>query len=259
MRVLWTLLGVSSLIGAAGINGRGGPSAADARAASALTDEPVAIRAPFKVGEKLEYAAKVNFVSAGHASMVVQGIDSVRGHETFHTSFDIAGRVLFFHVNDHYESWFDRTSLVSLHLEEHVDESKRKADKVYDFYPARRVYVRNGEENPSVSQPLDEGSFLYFLRALPLEVGKTYTFDRYYQTAKNPVVVTVDRREHIKLPAGEFDAIVLKPVIKSRGLFSESGQAEVWVSADSTHTLLKLKSKLPIGTLYLELKDIGHE
>jgi hypothetical protein len=248
MRVLWALLGVSSIIGVTGVSAGGGRASHAPRPAASVPDEPVAIRAPFKVGEKLEYSAKVNFMNAGRASMIVEGMDSVRGHETFHTTFDIAGRVLFFHVNDHYESWFDRTSLVSLHLEEHIDESKRKIDKTYDFYPARRVYVRNGEENPSVSQPLDEGSFLYFLRSLPLEVGKTYSFDRYYQTAKNPVIITVDRREHIKLPAGEFDAIVLKPVIKSRGLFSESAQAEVWVSADSTHTLLKLKSKLPIGT-----------
>jgi len=29
----------------------------------------------------------------------------------------------------------------------------------------------------------------------------------------------------------------------------------VWFSDDSTRTLLRLKSKLPVGTLYLELKN----
>jgi hypothetical protein len=116
--------------------------------------------------------------------------------------------------------------------------------------------VRNGgQENPSVAEPLDEGSFIYFMRSVPLEVGKTYSFDRYYHPDRNPVVIYVDRKEHIKVPAGEFDAIVVKPTIKSKGLFSENGQAEVWFSDDSTRTLLRLKSKLPIGTLYLELKN----
>ena len=56
------------------------------------------------------------------------------------------------------------------------------------------------------------------------------------------------------MPAGEFDAIVVKPTIKSKGLFSENGQAEVWFADDSAHTVLRLKSKLPFGTLYLELR-----
>jgi uncharacterized protein DUF3108 len=218
--------------------------------------EPAPYRVPFKVGEKLEYQAKVNFVNAGKATMTVEDIVPIRGHPTYHTVFNIRGGVLFFHVDDHYESWFDTTNLVSLHHVQHIDETKYSTDKTYDFYPDRRVYVRNGgQENPSVAEPLDEGSFIYFMRSVPLQVGKTYSFDRYYHPDRNPVVIYVDRKEHIKVPAGEFDAIVVKPTIKSKGLFSENGQAEVWFSDDSTRTLLRLKSKLPIGTLYLELKN----
>ncbi len=215
-----------------------------------------AVRIPFKVGEKLEYQAKVNFVSAGKATMSVEDIVTIRGRPTYHTVFHVRGRVLFFHVDDHYESWFDTTSLVSLRHVQHIDETKYSTDKTYEFYPERRVYVRNnGPENPSVAEPLDEGSFIYFMRSVPLEVGKTYSFDRYYHPDRNPVLIYVDRKEHIKVPAGEFDAIVVKPTIKSKGLFSENGQAEVWFSDDSNHTLLRLKSKLPVGTLYLELKN----
>jgi hypothetical protein len=213
-------------------------------------------RMPFKVGEKLEYQAKVNFVSAGKATMSVEDIVTIRGRPAYHTVFEVHGHVLFFHVDDHYESWFDTTDLVSLRHVQHIDETKYSTDKTYEFYPERRVYVRNGgPENPSVAEPLDEGSFIYFMRSVPLQVGKTYSFDRYYHPDRNPVVIYVDRKEHIKVPAGEFDAIVVKPTIKSKGLFSENGQAEVWFSDDSAHTLLRLKSKLPIGTLYLELKN----
>lgn len=212
-------------------------------------------RLPFGVGERLSYQAKVNFLNAGSASMSVEDVEPVRGHSTFHTIFDVRGRVLFFHVNDHYESWFDTTSLISLHHTQSIDEGSRKDERSYDFYPERKVYVRNGQENPSVAEPLDEGSFIYFMRTLKLEVGKTYEFNRYYHPDRNPVVIKVVRREHVQVPAGDFDAIVLQPTIKSRGLFSEGGQAEVWFADDSAHTLLRLKSKLSFGTLYLELKQ----
>ena len=211
-------------------------------------------RLPFVVGERLTYNAKVSAMNAGKATISVEGIEMVRGIPTFHTIFDVRGRVLFKRFANHYESWFDTTSLVSLRLSQKTDD----VDKKYEFFPEQKIYIRNGDgiQNPSVSMPLDECSFLYYLRSLPLEIGKTYTVDRYYHAEKNPIVVTVLRKEHISVPAGEFDAIVLKPVIKSNGLFSERGDAEVWLASDASHTLLKLKSKLALGTLYLELKTI---
>ena len=250
IRTVAILAGIVGLVGATGFAASRNPASAPER--------PTTRRAnvvPFRVGEKMTYQAKVNFLNAGTATMSVEGIEEIRGRPTYHTVFDVRGRVLMFHVNDHYESWFDTASLVSLHHVQHIDETKNSADRTYDFYPERKVYVRNGVENPSVAEPLDEGSFVYFMRSVPLEVGKTYEFNRYYHVDRNPVVIQVVRKEHIKVPAGEFDAIVVKPIIKSKGLFSEHGEAEVWFSDDSTRKLLRLKSKLPFGTLYLELKN----
>jgi hypothetical protein len=224
--------------------------------AKAWRPEPDPIRVPFKVGERLTYQAKVNVFNAGSATMSVEGIETVRGRPTYHTIFNVKGKVLFFHVDDHYESWFDTTSLVSLRHIQRIDQTKYKADKTYDFYPERKVYVRNNEEKASVAEPLDEGSFLYFMRSVPLEVGKTYEFHRYYNAERNPVIIKVERKERVKVPAGEFDAFVLRPTIKSKGLFGENGQAEVWIADDSTRMIVKVKSKLPVGTLHLELKHI---
>jgi hypothetical protein len=249
MRTLLMVLGATGLVAAADIR-------PIQPAAPVQGEGPIKI--PFKVGEKLSYTAKLNFINAGEASMSVEGIEPIRGQPTYHTIFNVKGRVLFFHVDDHYESWFDTTNLVSLHHIQHIDESNHQVDKTYDFYPDRKVYVRNGEEKPSVAEPLDEGSFIYFMRSVPLEVGKTYSFNRYYQPDKNPVIIRVDRKERITVPAGEFDAIVIEPIIKSKGLFGENGKAEVWFSDDSARTLLKLKSKLPFGTLYLELKQADY-
>ena len=245
MRTIVLLAAAAAAVGAAD---RGSTKAPEA------TPAPTETKVPFHVGEKMTYQAKVNFINAGTATMSVEDIESIRGRPTYHTIFDVRGKLLLFHVNDHYESWFDTASLVSLHHTQHIDETKNQADRTYDFYPERKIYVRNGVENPSVPDPLDEGSFIYFMRSVPLEVGKTYEFNRYYHVDRNPVVIQVERKERIKVPAGEFDAIVVKPIIKSKGLFSENGDAEIWFSDDSSRTVLRLKSKLPFGTLYLELK-----
>ena len=67
--------------------------------------------------------------------------------------------------------------------------------------------------------------------------------------------ITVLRKERIKVPAGTFDAIVIRPSVKSKGIFSENGQAEVWLSDDERHIMLQLKSKLSFGSLNLYLKS----
>jgi hypothetical protein len=213
-----------------------------------------AVTPRFKVGERLVYQAKVNFIRAGSATMSVESVEPIRGRPAYHTVFDVRGKVLFYRVNDHYESWFDTTNLASLRMIQQIEQGDYSAARNYEFYPEKRIYVRNGEERPSVPEPLDEGSFIYFMRSIPLEVGRTYTFNRYYNLERNPVVIKVVRRERVKVPFGEFDAIVAQPVIKSRGLFSENGRAEVWFADDSTRRILQLKSKLSFGTLILELK-----
>jgi hypothetical protein len=214
-------------------------------------------RKPFSVGEKLTYNAKVNFLHVGTGTMRVVGIDTVRGHTTYHTSFDVHGRMLFFSVNDHYESWFDTATMVSLRYKQDIDEGSYEAERTYEMFPERTTYSENGKpEEPGVAMPLDDGSFIYFVRTLSLDSGQTYEFNRYFKPDRNPVRLTVERKERIKVPAGEFNAIVVRPAIKTKGIFSESSNAEIWFSDDSLRLMLRLKSGLPFGTLQLELKDI---
>ena len=103
--------------------------------------------------------------------------------------------------------------------------------------------------------PLDDGSFLYFIRTIPLEIGKEYVFDRYFRPDRNPVRIQVLRREKITVPAGTFDAVVVRPIINARGVFSQNGRAEVWLSDDDKRLMLQMKSHLKFGSLNLYLKS----
>ena len=54
------------------------------------------------------------------------------------------------------------------------------------------------------------------------------------------------------------DAIVINPVIRSHGMFSENGHAEVWLSYDSTRAIVRLTGNTSFGRLRLELKSIEY-
>ena len=83
------------------------------------------------------------------------------------------------------------------------------------------------------SEPLDDVAFLYYARTLPLEVGETYTINRYFREDGNPVVLRVLRKETIRMPAGTFNTIVVQPIIQTDGLFGEGGEAEVYFTDDA--------------------------
>jgi hypothetical protein len=107
-----------------------------------------------------------------------------------------------------------------------------------------------------VPQPLDDASFLYFVRSMPLTVGETYTLQRYFKPDRNPVTIKVLRRERVKVPAGSFDAIVIQPIIKTSGIFSENGRAEIWLTDDSSRVMVQMKSQLSFGSLNLYLRSM---
>ena len=220
------------------------PAAASARAV-----------VPFFVGEKLEYDVKFGVLKVGTGSMEVHEITDVRGVQSWHTLFRFSGGIPFYRVNDKYESWFDVFSLSSRRYYQDIEEGNYTPKRRYEIFPERSVYQLNDEaEQPSVGDPLDDGSFLYFARTIPLEIGKTYTLPRYFKTDGNPVRITVLRRDTIDVPAGHFTTYVLQPTFQSKGLFSENGHAEVWITDDDRRMMVQMKSKLSIGSINLYLK-----
>jgi hypothetical protein len=216
-------------------------------------------KVPFGAGERMEYDVKFGVLRVGNAHMEVVALDNLRGRPAWHTAFWVQGGNFMYRVNDVYESWMDAETLSSLRFVQELEEGGKDTERRFEIYPERAIFVQTSKkpakEEQSVSQPLDDGSFLYFIRTIPLEVGKTYDFNRYFRPDRNPVRIKVLRKERIKVPAGTFDAIVVQPVIKTKGIFSENGHAEVWLSDDDKHIMLQLKSKLSFGSLNLYLKS----
>ena len=234
-------------------------STAFGQAATASNSSGAHAKVPFAVGEKMEYDVKFGFVRVGNAHMEVVGLENLRGRPAWHTAFYVRGGNFMYRVNDVYESWMDAETLSSLRFVQELEEGGKETERRFEIYPERAIFVQTSKkpnkEEPSVSQPLDDGSFLYFLRTIPLEVGKTYDFNRYFRPDRNPVRIRVLRKERVKVPAGTFNAIVVQPVIKTKGIFSENGHAEVWLSDDDRHIMLQLKSALSFGSLNLYLKS----
>jgi Protein of unknown function (DUF3108) len=217
--------------------------------------EEALARLPFSTGELLEFQVKFGSLSVGSARLEVVGLETVRGVPTVHTIFSVRGGVPFYRVNDRYESWFDPRDLSVLRAVQNVDQGPYERDRHFEIYPESKTFTENDKPaEPSVAGALDEGAFIFLVRTMPLEPGQTYEFSRYFRPDRNPVKIQVSRRERVKVPAGEFQTVVVQPTIKARGIFSEGGRAEVWFSDDSSRAVVQLKTKMKVGSLSLLLK-----
>jgi hypothetical protein len=103
----------------------------------------------------------------------------------------------------------------------------------------------------TTAEPLDELAFLYFLRTIPLEVGRSYAWSRYFHTAYNPIRAQVLGRESLSLPNGRSVACF---VIR---LTARTAASEVWLSDDAARLPVQLRGQLPFGQVTLRLTDVS--
>jgi hypothetical protein len=214
---------------------------------------------PFAVGEKLSYSAKLGMLTLGAGTLEVAGVDTVRGVESFRFRFRLQGKTMFYSLDDVLESWVGTQDLVSRRFVQDFVENDKTTKRHYEIFPDSGFYREQGRDKtqPTPAEPLDDAAFFYFVRITPLEVGKKYSFDRYFRKDKNPVRIEVLKREKMDLPDGsKVPCLVLHPMIDTKGLFSKRSETQIWLTDDARRLPVQIRTKFPFGTITLRLKDM---
>lgn len=211
---------------------------------------------PFKVGERLDFTARLGMLKLGEASMQVASLDTVRGEPTFLFRFRLEGGNFLFRIKNVIESWTTVDGFRSLRFHNDNSENDRTYLREYDIFPDSGFYRQHGKEGtqPTPKQPLDDASLLYFVRTTPLEVGQVYRFDKYFINEKNPLIVRVLKAETMELPDGsKVECLVLNPVIDDKGMFADRAEARLWITNDARRIPVQIRSRYSWGTVTLRL------
>jgi hypothetical protein len=219
---------------------------------------------PFAVGERLEYSAKFGVLNVGSATIEVAGLDTLRGEPAWHFRFLMNASALFgrFKINSTIESWTTVDQFHSLRFRRENIQNGKQYLRSFEIF-GDSGYYRQVEPEPlppdaSPSNPLDDASFLYFVRSTPLEVGKTYRFERYYWAARNPITIRVVKRQTAELPDGtRVPCLVLNPVVGETGLFGKQAQAQLLLTDDARRIPVEIRSRYSFGTVTLKLERIA--
>jgi hypothetical protein len=190
--------------------------------------------------------------------MWIEGPVDVRGTSTYVLRFDSRIRVAFLTAISNSSSWFDPLRGSSLRFFKHERNPLARSDEAVDLFPDQKEWKSaKGEIGQSLSStPLDELSFMYFIRTLPMTPGSTYRFDRHFDQARNPITISVIRREVIPTPLGELKVFLVEMRVRDPRHYKGEGLIRIYLTDDDCRLPARIESTMPvIGTAILTINS----
>ena len=214
---------------------------------------------PFAVGERLVYEGRARGIG-GRGAMWIEGPVNVRGVETFELHFDFAARFGPVSVSQKSVSWLDPSRMAALRFSKQERSPISRHSETIELYPdERRWEGSDGQSGGSPTNlPLDELSFIYFVRTLPLLSDSVLTFTRHFDVVRSPTTVRVLGHESITTPAGTFVTAIVEMRVRDAKHYKGEGSIRFAISDDRCRLPVRIESDIPgAGKVVLTLADAG--
>jgi hypothetical protein len=217
---------------------------------------------PFSVTEKFVYDLTWAGIKAGTASMEL-GNDRDR-IKIISVAQSAKWVSIFYTVDDRVQSIVSRgpdgSSLglpVSYRLKLREGSHRKDKEVIFDHERNRARYIDHLKQEykemvvpPFVFDPI---SSFFYLRTLRLVVGEPVYITIFDSKKVYDVEVQVLRKEEVTVPEGTFRTIVVKPLMKSEGIFYRKGEIFIWLTDDARHIPVKMQTKVKIGSITASL------
>ncbi len=223
---------------------------------------PAPLEAASSVNKRFVYYIYWSGIKAGEAVMnytsTPEGI-TIRTHATsapivtfFYPVDDISESTLY---PDGYPKKFIVKVRQGRHRRDKVTYFERKTDGKPQKIIYNNILDDTTEEFFFERQAYDPLSAFYEMTKWGLKIGQKVFIDIFDSAKLWNVEVQVLRKERVGVPAGEFDTIVVKPILKSEGIFPKTGDITIWATDDDKKLPVLLKSKAVIGFFSAELVE----
>jgi Protein of unknown function (DUF3108) len=213
----------------------------------------------FRAGEKLTFNVNYGFVTAGIATMEVDGIRRISARNAYHVLFLVNTVPSFdwiFKVRDRYETFIDTEGLFPWRFEQHIREGSYSRD-FSAFFDQRRGKAKTSEGSYDIPPYVNDIlSAFYYARTLDyskMKVNDMILLHNFYKDKVYDLNVKYLGKETVSVAAGTFDCIIVEPLVQEGGLFKSEGSITVWLSDDDLKLPVKVKTKVVIGSIDAEL------
>ena len=217
---------------------------------------------PFPVGEVLDYRVNVSFGgNIGQGQMRVEGPVMERGVVTWRLVSEMKAKRAFVKATDRTVSWLDPVRFASTRFEKVERHPLSNSEELVEIDAAAGTY-REAKGDPRTlgsTVPLDELSFLYFLRTLPIDKDGSYNFSRHFDEARNPTMVSVGGEETVDTPVGSFTTRVVIMHVRDPKHYKGVGLIKLNIDTSACRLPVRIVSRMPIvGTTTLTLVGRSH-
>jgi hypothetical protein len=212
---------------------------------------------PFAPGETCTYRGSNRLGRIGTGTLAVEAGARVNGRATYLLRFDFDGRVGLLGIRDRSRSWFDPGDVAAYRYtrSERSPLGRREQDVSMSTGSGRWSDRAGGGGTLGSARPLDELSFLYFVRTLPLADHETHALTRHFDPARNPVRIRVVGRGTTVVPAGRFHTVRVEMRVRDPERYGGYGVILLDLTDDRRRVPVRIESNVPdAGRLVLSLE-----
>ncbi|UCD38684.1 MAG: DUF3108 domain-containing protein [Fidelibacterota bacterium] len=211
----------------------------------------------FSASETLVYTTGFRLFTAGTSTLEVV---EQEGDTLLHVVSQVRTSKFFdrlYRIRDRIDLWLDPDNLVLRRMQREINEGryKRKDTTIVDS-KAGIIYARG--DTLTVEGPVfDPIGVIYYLRGLPLAIGDEIHLSIFNGRRLQRITITVRGPERIKVPAGEFECLVLKPApLNNQRLTKVDGLLQLWLTLDERRMPVRLEQESSFGTMVLKLTEV---
>ncbi|MBI4688782.1 MAG: DUF3108 domain-containing protein [Nitrospirae bacterium] len=212
----------------------------------------------FNMPEKFEYDLTWTGIKAGSSTLeITDNGDSIRIVSTAKSASWVS---VFYTVDDRVESILTKNKYeqfigqpVNYRIKLREGRHRRDKEVIFRHDIGKAIYIdhlnNEKQEFDTPSFILDPLSSFYYLRTINLVIGEPVYVTIFDSKKVWDVEVQVLKKEKDTLPAGEVDTILVKPLMKSEGIFYKKGDIYIWLTDDKKRIPVKLKTKVAVGSV----------
>ncbi|RSK41718.1 DUF3108 domain-containing protein [Mangrovimonas spongiae] len=220
----------------------------------------------FKEGEWFRFEMSYSgFLKAGEATLEVKD-KTYKGTPVYHVvgkGWTTGAIKWFFKVEDRYESYFDKSTIIPYKFIRDIDEGGHTKDVVIHFdQEVQKAYINDKkhrqksviETEPNVQ---DMVSTFYYLRnqldVSNLKIGDEVFVNMFFDKENYGFKIKYLGEETISTNFGKVNALKFRPYVMAGRVFKEEESLTLWVSNDKNRVPLRIKADLAVGSLRADL------
>ncbi|WP_397363911.1 DUF3108 domain-containing protein [Olleya sp. R77988] len=221
----------------------------------------------FKDGEWFKFKMSYSgWMKAGNATLQVKET-TLNGKPVFHVvgkGWTTGMIKWFFKVEDRYESYFDKETILPYKFIRKIDEGGHKKNVEIKFDQEKKealVYNKKHDTKKTIDTKTnvqDMVSTFYYLRnkldTETLKEGDEIKLDMFFDEENYGFKLKFLGKENLNTNFGKVETLMFRPYVMAGRVFKEEESLTLWVSNDKNKIPLRIKADLAVGSLRADLE-----